>query len=1258
MPSADLFLQLLEEKDLVSEEVLEAARRELQRSSPPPDAFHISLWLVQGQHITASQAQRLMAAAAQQAEASPSEPPLPMAFQPKPFQQGGPADQVDKPGGRAFRRKLPDSRPTTSTPAPEAEQDLELAALAEDGPATARPPKSSAPPPKESGGARPAGPPADSQGMKGVRAGGPATSRGKKSPRAGSPSDSQGMKIPSVPSPADSQGMKSLRTGAAAASQEQTNPSPAKIGAELEPLEEATKGPLDALSEREALEADPFDAATPQLMSFTAKKFTFRRFLRNLFRRNKSKVVRVKAANPRHVKLVLISWVAAVVFLVGLLAVLYAISPQSLPELLQKAEDAMTAEDYRQAIGAYDEILKHYPKSPNADDVRWLRSLAELRLAEKTANAAGDWGSAFEVAQRQVKGLPKERADSDVLQKFGIALAKIGEGLAQEAQAHPDAASVDRVQEVLKMIEADLPESARPADVMLDGIKRILRPVKQAVEGRRQLDQTVDAVHGFVKTNDILPAYAAYREMVQAYPELADDERLTDAMKQVSALQQALVKPAQQSIKALHEERPSGLLAAMPLAVQPVKGELAAGRGKVFFVVERGTAYGLDAATGRTLWRRFVALDPKSPAVTALPIAGPAGSDVVLCDPVHQELLRVRGATGQLVWRLPVTQPFVAAPAPADRWLLLLTKDQHLLLIDLATGETPRSFALPQAVRLPPVFDAGHGLIFLAAYHSNLIVLDADQCRQVLHVGYEAGKIAAPPAIVGDFLLLPINETPSEASIRIFSISKGKEDPPLRQVQTIPVTGSIDTAPVVVGRGAAVVTAQGSLFVLDQNGAGDKLSFQVVASKVVPVQEKSVHYIVPGGNTFWVADRQLIRYAVRADEHRLAPQAISDPGMRFVQDPVVEGGTMFQVLQKTGMPGVTVSAFNPEKGEPVWQTWLAAPLVAEPMLDAVSGKLIAVSASGGMFRGPLADLKPLAKPWESVLAIDARSLSKPLCSLLPLPGEMFAMTSGANTAQIVIYDPKEQDKQFRGLLCPREMSSPPGSFAGGLLAACVNGQVFLLDAEARGNIAKPLPASQGVSSWDWRTPQAVDDKLAVLSDGDKRLMAIRISGGEDKALTEAAAAATKTGLVSPIAILGKAVFVVDSTDRLLSFALPNLVPGRSLALGARCIWGPQRVGEFVLVASEKDRLFAVDEQGKTVWQSVLEYGPLAGAPCLVGDEIFLSARSGTVWRISALEGKERGKVDAGCPLGTGPLVVGPRLVVGGHDGSLLEVKKP
>ena len=105
-------------------------------------------------------------------------------------------------------------------------------------------------------------------------------------------------------------------------------------------------------------------------------------------------------------------------------------------------------------------------------------------------------------------------------------------------------------------------------------------------------------------------------------------------------------------------------------------------------------------------------------------------------------------------------------------------------------------------------------------------------------------------------------------------------------------------------------------------------------------------------------------------------------------------------------------------------------------------------------------------------------------------------------------------------------------------------------------------------------------------------------------------------------------------------------------------WGPYSVGKVVLAATDKGRLLAVDARQQVVWQTGLKYGPPIGTPVSSGGDIYLSSQSGVVWRVAAADGKELGRVDAGCPLGTGPLLLGSRLIVGGHDGSLLEVKKP
>ena len=65
----------------------------------------------------------------------------------------------------------------------------------------------------------------------------------------------------------------------------------------------------------------------------------------------------------------------------------------------------------------------------------------------------------------------------------------------------------------------------------------------------------------------------------------------------------------------------------------------------------------------------------------------------------------------------------------------------------------------------------------------------------------------------------------------------------------------------------------------------------------------------------------------------------------------------------------------------------------------------------------------------------------------------------------------------------------------------------------------------------------------------------------------------------------------------------------------------------------------------------------AGSPLAVGDHYLLAAGS-VVCRVDGKTGKELSKVDAPGPLATGPVLLGNRLLLGGHDGSLYQLKPP
>ncbi len=1180
MPSAKQFLGLVAEKDLVSDNVIQAAEAEMAKSTPAGDAVAAAGWMVQNQHLTPSQAERLLATLSGAREAASSKAP-------------------------------PPTSPPSQRPQLAEDDDLGFAPL-EDAPAVKPKPSQAA-------------------------------------PAANKPSSEK----PSTEKPA-------------AKDEHHVEGTTVSIAGQLGSSADAMIGPLDALIDSESTSSDPFGdpmAATggPDLGTPTPKKFKLSRWIKSVFRRAKSKTVRVEAADPKQVRIVLITWGGAVLALAAVLAAFYALSPKSPDDLLHDAQDAMAKRNYAAAVETFDHLLKNYPTSSHAADVRVMRGIAELRRAGLVAEGSSNWLPAFDVAQAQIKILPKETAYPDHAEEIGVALATIGEGLANQSQSQPSPEVVSRTRSILQMIATNMPRGKQPTE-MVGEISRLLEKSDRVVSRHSELDDTLIAVRDAVKQGELKPAYTAYNTLVRQFPELADDAELIEAMKAVSAGEQNAVRVVKERKAAIVESRPSDMIAVQPLVVRPLQHDVPAAQGKQLFVADQGVVYGINAASGQVQWRRFVPWDAKAVQPALVPIVEPSATDVVACDTIHREVVRLHGSSGKVVWRQAFTEAIAADPVVMGTRLLVVTNDKRLSFVDLATGDVAGYVALPQAVRLPPVVDAGRGLIFLTAEQSNLFVLRKGQCRQVFHLGHGVGKVAAPPTIVGDFLLVAVNEGAADATLHVLSIhatEEEKEGRLLNRMQRIPVKGSVASPAVLLGSGAVVPTAQGGLLAVERDLADAKSPFRVAAQRDPASDDKIQRYAAAEGKRLWVADSQLARYEINAAAGQIESRAITDRGSRFVQPPMLLGDVLFHIRKRGTSPGLMVSAVSANDQEPIWQTWVAAPLASEPLVDAASGKFTAITASGGMFRLALDDLregKPVPKP---LLAIEPGKLAKPIAAATQLDGGMFAMTAGAGTKPIVVYDPKEDDKRFRFLLSPGEMASAPCAFGGGVLVPCINGQVHLLDPRTFGELAKPFERPvKGVEFWEWRSPVVAGEKRAVLCDGDKRLFVISIEGDSEPTLVSSGAATMPKALVSPLAVLGENVFVVDASDKLLTFALPNLTPGRQHDLGGHCLLGPRRVGKLVLVSSDKDRLFAFDEKQELVWQTPLPYGALAGAPYSVGDELIVAARSGTIARISAADGKELSHVNAGCTLGTGPVLVSGRMIVGGSDGSAIEVKNP
>ncbi|MGA2032450.1 MAG: PQQ-binding-like beta-propeller repeat protein [Thermoguttaceae bacterium] len=1204
MISAEQFLDILEEKDLLPPELIESLRKEVRQSKKPPGVLTLSQRLIRRKLLTPMLVQRLLTAAE---TAGPAEP------------------------GPATGKSAADDEELGLAPLEGEEVDEDDWKVAEaelqsgTGPAGKRPVKSE-PPPSQSG-------------------------------------------------------LPKLGAGPASA------PTPLDPLADANLSDSATVGlPLGAKRSRKK-----------------GLRGTLRGMWKQFWRRSRSKVVYVKPADPRKVRLMLITWGVALTLVSGVLVGFLHFSPAGPDELLRRADLAYDAASYAVAIQQYDAYLANYPRHPLAGSVRVRLGIARIRQALADSD---DATRAFQVAQEVAPQVAQEESFQAFADELGLVLAAVAERWANQAQAQPDQDAVEHAREILTLLGRYVPLAAQPEQKVAEINARLV--VSEGKLARdRDLLQAVADIGAAIGKGRVVEAYRVRNELVKQYAELADNAQLEQALAPASQAEQAAVRWIARRREAETAERPAAVLATVALTQRTENQPAPAAAGSFLFVNAEGAAYGLDAASGKVLWRRPLPAPASGPpAFLPVPLGPGPAQDVLLVDVLHNEILRVQGATGRLLWRHAAAQPVDLPPVLAGTELLLPSSNGRLEKVDLASGRSPGSIELPQPIRVPPTIDVRRGLVFQMADRANLYALSlADgACRQVLHLGHEPDGVAVPPAIAGNFLLVVINEGPREATlwalaqgpplppvardgmgegrVRGTEIERGVLDSPasrsvpspgarggtlvdarhdfanvrLTVAQKIRLSGRVRIAPAVDGNRVVLATGQSAFYALMLSAANPQRPLDIVAQTGPLHDEERLGSLCLRGTQFWMADTQLARYDILSEQGRIVPRHISDQVSTFLQPLSAIGQTLFAVRRKAGMAGVVASALDARKHEPWWDAHLAVPLADEPLVDAEGKTLTAVSALGSMFRIEAADLHGTTIRDAPTLAMDAGRLQQPIRHVTAMPDGMWAMTATSGAKQIIVYDPAEQPPRYRWLLLGDAMACPPILLGSGLLAPSRSGQVFLVDPRTTNNLADPfVPKLQALSEWTWRTPVAIGTQEAVLSDGDRRLYRLVFQAGPPPSLTAAEAMSAKP-IVSPLAALGKVAYAVDNAAVLESFELPKLTQGKSHPLSGRLGWGPQRVGNYVLLATDKE-LLAIDERQELAWRVALPSGPLAGPPLAVGHDFVLAFQNGMLWRIAAATGREQGKIDVAVPLGTGPVLLNQRLVVGGRDGTVLEVWK-
>jgi hypothetical protein len=1281
--SANSFLDRLEQLGLLEESVVADARRMVRESRFEVTADAVAKMLVDDGHLTAAQAKKMVAAAAESASASSTSSPAASA----------------KPSAAAPTRAPasapPASAPPASAPLPSSDGDDLLGLADDDAPATK--PAKPAPAPTPAA-AKAADRPAEKPSSKPATEKNAAEKNAAEKPAAKAPDK---PKIPATVAPvgkAPAKPSKPAATGGeaddiivleeapAAAPAAQKKPvkrpaAPPSVAAlppsgGLQPLDgglmplgggldvtglDAFGAPPAGLSPLGGAGQDPFGtggggapAAQPTPDAAQAAAAAFK----------KSK------ARTFDSPFMLLGGGGLVLLLIAGVVLGIVLMRGNANELFEAAEADYRSQSYNQAIGKYDKFLANFGGDPKASLARVRRGLAEIRSVVESSK---DFKLGLARSKEIIPKIESEEKFSEGRQELAGILPTIADGLAKQARL---AGASEKARELVKLTDEALemvnnpsyiPTSLRASQQSrIDDIVRIQAEAKRHIDQEDALTKAITDIEAATSTGQTGEAFEVRRSLLNNYPALEFNELLMEQVKKVAARERELVKELDKKAAATQEDDADVPNVRRLLISHRRGGTVEKPDQATLFFLANGSVYGLDAAGGQLLWRRAVGYETR---VHPLAVGKAPDVDGLLADGSRNELSRVAGRTGKLIWRLAIGERF-ASPAIVGSKALITTETGSIWEVDLETGACGRRVQFPQALAIEPGPISATGVTYQVGSHSHLYAVSTDKlvCREVFYLGHRAGTIAVPPVMSLNHLVIAENAGPDYSLLHVLVTNAegvGLERP--AEQEPIRLSGHI-TAPLIQVKNRIIaITNLGEIRVLDVDPTNTKKPVKVAATMVKSLNRPQSSFGLVDGAQIWLGSDRFVTYDIQASRQQLNRRWVRHELEAFIAPFSRSGKTVFHARRRRGSPGVTISAASMEDGKTIWQTDLgiSLPLIVN---DEPRNQLVTVSAQGDLFRisKEALDAGLLDKPIETA-EVEGSATTYSFNEAFPLPGGKAVLFSDLDRTAALVLDPSRQGDELQVVRVDTgsaNVTCQPSLLAGGMLLPLDNGQVWLADLSTGKPRVLPFQSrtEPGIKV-RWMKPalMAGDQPECLLVDSRQKIYRIGIKDQPSPNLGSFNEADVPAQLITPPAVSVDTVFALSRNpdgDKIHLLPLPGLTEGKEAALGGRLLQGPWQVGSQVMMVSDTEGLLCFGSDPAPRWKMPLPGGALAAPPRLDGDSLLLASVKGEVWRASLEDGKSGPKLDLKAPLLGAPIPYGDRVLISGADGMLFAIPKP
>jgi outer membrane protein assembly factor BamB len=906
-----------------------------------------------------------------------------------------------------------------------------------------------------------------------------------------------------------------------------------------------------------------------------------------------------------------------------------------------RAVEVMQDGDFRTAIRDFDAFLAANPKDPRAAKARVLRALANVR--QYVSISGGTWSTALEAAREMLEtvgGAPEFRDERVDLAELVI---RIGEGLADRARRSADAKALEEAESAVPL-HAKIAGEPAPAFLKRSRLPGLIDQGRAAVRKARMRADALAAMDRAIGERSAAGVYKSRDALIDQYADLAQDQELIKRMTQANDLIRRAVKVESTRRLAQTGLRPSPLGAATSLVLRSSSEAPTppAEQGSLVFGLADGLAYGLDAATGAPLWQVFVGL-----ASPFAPQAISGDPSVLVVDARHNELMRLDGRTGKVMWRLELGEPVESPPLVLGNQLFQVLPSGKLVVIGLETGESSTTVNLGLPLSQAPINDESGRFLYVVGRRDCLFVVARDPlaCVAVEYLGHEEGSIPCAPARLGRFLVIVENDRPTDARWRVLVLD---EDGKAKSVQKIDVPGWIWGAPPASG---SVIWATGDKGGIEAYALGDYASSTPLRSlaRLAPDAASSgpSFGLATSERELWLAAGRSGRYELDAERGEITSR--SSPGQSGPALGPLQLATRHVILtfQDPESGGTSLLGLDRASGNVAWQTILGAtwptPLAHARGVSALetygrTGQAALITADQ-IERGGFINLL-LPRPGDFRI---------PSGQVLMLEGDgpgvaVIASGAGSNVVWTKQNEAANPGK-WRKVELPTILAAMPLVWDRALLIPGVDGRAYLVDPLTAKAKAEPfVPVFERDHRGKWLAPARLDQSAVVLADQAGRVRRLALKQEPVPRLAIEAQTLLDKPIVADPASTGGAVVVATADQKVRALSARDLSPLGAWPLEAPLVGNPIAIGDHVFVFDGGGGVLCIGRDVRRLW-SIKLAALAAGAPVIEGGLVWFLDRSGRLEGRSLADGAPRQHLElAALPAG-GLILAGTQTLV-------------